>query len=273
MISVILPTYNREKTIERAIKSVLNQSYKDIELIVVDDYSIDNTEMVVKKFKDKRLKYYKLKKNSGACFARNYGIEKSKGDYVAFQDSDDEWKIDKLKTQLENLRKNDSDLDFCMYEKFDGNQHGIFPSDDIKKRFNKKGIEKALRYGNFISTQLVLIKKEFLKENKFDINLPRLQDYDLFLRLSSICKISFCDEVLVSLYVQDDSISKSTDKLITAVGIMSNKDYKYKKILMSKLYELIAKSTKDVNIKKEYYNKSLKEKFDIFTFIKYMLNY
>lgn len=84
MVTVIIPSYNREKTIKRAVDSVLNQTYKDIEVIVVDDCSTDNTLDVVKSIKDSRLKVFKLNENSGACVARNFGIEKAK--YVAITD-------------------------------------------------------------------------------------------------------------------------------------------------------------------------------------------
>jgi len=96
MISVIMPTYNRARTLKRAIDSVLAQTYSDIELIVVDDCSTDNTKDIVDKYSDERLRYVRLKKNSGACVARNVGIEKAKGEYIAFQDSDDYWEKEKI---------------------------------------------------------------------------------------------------------------------------------------------------------------------------------
>ena len=96
MVSVIIPSYNREKTIKRAVESGLNQTYKDIEVIVVDDCSSDKTIEILTSIKDKRFSYYKLDKNSGACVARNLGIEKVKGDYIFLHDSDDEWLPDKL---------------------------------------------------------------------------------------------------------------------------------------------------------------------------------
>ena len=84
MVSVIIPTYNRGSLIGRAIVSVLNQTYKDIEVLVIDDASTDYTETVVDSIKDERLHYYKLEKNGGACRARNVGISKAQGEYIAF---------------------------------------------------------------------------------------------------------------------------------------------------------------------------------------------
>lgn len=92
MISVIIPTYNRGHLIERAINSVLRQTYKKIEIIVVDDCSTDGTEEVMRQYtNNNKIKYVKLDKNSGACKARNTGIKVASGNVIAFLDSDDEW--------------------------------------------------------------------------------------------------------------------------------------------------------------------------------------
>ena len=99
-ITVIIPTYNRANIISKSIESVLNQTYNNIELIIVDDGSTDNTEEVIASIKDDRIKYYKLKKNSGTAIARNYGIEKSTCKYIAFQDSDDIFRNNKLELQI-----------------------------------------------------------------------------------------------------------------------------------------------------------------------------
>jgi len=105
-VSVIIPTYNRAHTIGRAIKSVLNQTYQDFEIIVVDDGSTDNTEEVVKSFRDKRIRYIQHKKNKGAAAARNTGIKSAKGKYIAFQDSDDDDNgYRKNSRALQNIKK------------------------------------------------------------------------------------------------------------------------------------------------------------------------
>lgn len=132
-ISVIIPTYNREKLIERSIKSVLNQTYKNIEVIVVDDCSNDNTKSIVNSIKDDRLIYIKLSKNKGACYARNKGIEAASGKYIAFNDSDDVFYKNKLEKQLKNLLNNNSDLDFCKMKVF-RDMNYIFPSIEQEKK-------------------------------------------------------------------------------------------------------------------------------------------
>lgn len=268
LVSVIIPTYNREKTIKRAINSVLNQTYKNIELIIVDDGSSDNTEKLVKEIKDKKVKYYKLKENKGACFARNYGIKMSKGNLIAFQDSDDEWLEDKLENQINNMIKNNSDIDFCSY--MIGNK--TYPNLNKKYRIKKYGYLKALAFGNYMGTPLLLIKKECLDYYSFDDNLPRFQDWDLVLNLAKKYKISFTEKVLAKVYVQNDSITKSTEKIIRSIEIMKNKNYENRNILISTLYSILARSSSKKE-KRKNYKISLKKYFRIKTLIKLIINY
>ena len=90
-VSVIIPTYNRATTIIKSINSVLNQTYSNFEIVVVDDNSDDNTKDIIKQIQDDRIIYIKNKKNLGAASARNIGIKNATGELIAFQDSDDEW--------------------------------------------------------------------------------------------------------------------------------------------------------------------------------------
>ena len=105
LVSIITPTYNCGKFINETIKSVLNQTYKNWEMIIVDDCSTDDTEKVVLKFDDAGIKYYKLKTNSGAAVARTTAMQLAKGSYMAFLDSDDIWTEDKLEKQLNFMKK------------------------------------------------------------------------------------------------------------------------------------------------------------------------
>lgn len=227
-VSIIIPTYNRGRLIKRSIDSVLSQSYKNIEVIVVDDGSNDNTEEVVKGINDKRLKYIKLEGNHGACYARNVGIRKSSGDFIAFQDSDDVFDKYKMEKQLNNLIKCKSDLDFSsIIVHFDSNSKAstVIPNGELKNNIKSSNILELLCKGNFISTQAILARKEIFDDIIFDESLPRFQDYDLVLRIAFKYKISFTDEVLVDLYRQDDSISNNTEKLKKAYSIMIKKNY------------------------------------------------
>jgi glycosyltransferase involved in cell wall biosynthesis len=108
LVSCIIPTYNRAHIVGRAIQSVLNQTYKNIEVIVVDDGSQDNTQEVVLSIKDERVRYIRLHRNFGAAFARNIGIANARGEFVAFLDSDDCFLPEKIEKQVELMLKDES---------------------------------------------------------------------------------------------------------------------------------------------------------------------
>ena len=225
-ISVIIPTYNRGKYITESLMSVLKQTYHNLEIIVIDDGSTDNTEFLISQFKDDRIKYIKLRENKGACFARNLGIKMANGDYITFQDSDDIYHLNKIEKQYRNIIKKNSDFDFCeICFHFNSTFKVIFPRKYQLKKIMRKQILEELCNGNFISTQSILIKRALIKNNLFDINFPRLQDYDLVLRIIPNCKVSFSKEVLVDLYRKEDSIGHSIEKLNQSFYLLSLKKY------------------------------------------------
>lgn len=204
MVSVIIPTYNREKTIYNSIKSVLSQTYSDLELIVVDDCSSDDTEVIVKSIKDDRIRYIKHTTNRGACAARNTGLDYAKGSLIAFQDSDDIWIKDKLLLQINCLEKNKADIVFCAMNKhlYQSNSNFTFPV--MENGF--KSFEEILM-GYFISTQTILGRKEVFQKHKFDVTMPRFQDYDIMIRISKEFSVYFIKDVLVDVFLQKDSIT------------------------------------------------------------------
>lgn len=231
-VSIIMPTYNRANTISRAIKSIINQTYDDLELIIVDDGSVDNTKEVISEFDDKRIKYI-YQKNSGACSARNAGIKISKGKYIAFLDSDDEWNINKLEKQIKFIEEKNAKVVFCnyFYEKAGKIQVAI---NKLKKDYL---INLDLLDKNYITTGALFIEKELIiKKGMFDEDMPRYQDWELVLRLSNDNKIYFQNECLLTLHYQKESISSSTSlsKKIIALEKIYSKN--------SKLYELDKKS-------------------------------
>ena len=245
-ISVIIPTYNRGKIIGNSIKSVLNQTLKNLEVIVVDDGSKDNTKEIVDKFKDERIRYIKLQNNTGAANARNIGIKNSIGQFIAFQDSDDLFYPDKLESQLKNIIKKNSNLDFCKIKVIFNSSFSYFvPSLNQEKNIlNGDILNELVAKGNFISNQAILIKKNFLSKYLFDPNMPRLQDYDLVLRMIHRAKISYTKDVLVELHIQKDSITQSNKKLRQAIYILLKKNYNFnpnQKILFSKYLNRLLK--------------------------------
>lgn len=214
MISVIIPSYNRGYIIKRSLESILNQTYKNIEVLVIDDNSNDNTYEVVNSIKDSRIRYIKLNENNGACYARNYGVRLAKGEYIAFQDSDDIWYENKLEKQLEYLDKNKLDIVSCkMYIHQDKKNNIVFPrSININK--------KSIYFENFISTQLLLGKKECFIKDPFNTQLPRFQDWELAIRLVDKYNIGILNEILCEAYIQENSISRNPQKAIEALEII-----------------------------------------------------
>ena len=112
-ISIIIPTYNRESLVIKSIKSVLNQTYRNFEIIIIDDCSSDNTNNKIKKIKDYRVRYMKLRKHKGANYCRNLGIKRASGEYISFLDSDDVYYFNKLEKQIQNMKINKSNFDIC----------------------------------------------------------------------------------------------------------------------------------------------------------------
>lgn len=116
-VSIILPTYNRADKLGDAIGSVLAQNYETFELLVIDDGSTDQTETLINSYEDKRVRYYRMEKNSGQSKARNVGMQMAKYDYLAFEDSDDMWRQGKLEAQMDTMLHADPDIGM-VYHKF-----------------------------------------------------------------------------------------------------------------------------------------------------------
>ena len=127
LVSIVTPIFNNEKVIEETIQSVLNQTYTNWELILVNDASSDNSSNLVKKFveQDKRIKYYEFSDNKGAAEARNHGSKMAKGDYIAFLDADDLWHKTKLEIQIKVLNEKNIDVCFGSYEMIDSKSNSL----------------------------------------------------------------------------------------------------------------------------------------------------
>jgi len=232
-ISVIIPTYNRANLLPRAIESVLRQTFKNFELIIVDDGSTDNTTEVVKEFlkKDKRIKYIKLNKNSGVpAHPRNIGIQNAVGEYIAFLDSDDEWLPEKLEKQMQLFTNSSNNLGFV-------GCNGIV----IDEKNNKTTEYKILKYedifkelliNNFISTSSILVKKKvFNKIGFFDENLKIGEDRDMWIRIAQQYKFDFISQPLFKYYIHGYNITQ------TAAFKDREKDAEYFLEKYNKFYE------------------------------------
>lgn len=119
LVSVIMPSWNTSNFIAESIQSVIDQTYENWELIIVDDCSTDNTDEVVARFTDKRIRYFKNEKNSGAALSRNRGLREARGEWIAFLDSDDLWSPKKLEHQSSFMNEHGYTLSYTEYEKID----------------------------------------------------------------------------------------------------------------------------------------------------------
>lgn len=215
-ISVVLPTYNRCKTINRAVSSVLNQTYSEIELIIVDDASTDATENVISNIHDSRIRYIKLDKNVGPSRARNIGVDEAKSNYIAFMDSDDEWYSTKLERQMNYYLKNQQyGLVYCPYFYENGRKIIQIPSKLIPKENLEGNIYYSLLDSNKIGTPTILIKKDiFLEFGGFDENLNCLEDWDFALKVAGKYKIGFVDDILMKAYLTSNGVNSNTKNAI-----------------------------------------------------------
>ena len=213
MISVVLPAYNRRNTVRKAVESVLNQTERDIECIVVDDASTDDTAGVLTEISDSRLRIIRLTENSGACHARNVGVQAAKGEYIAFQDSDDCFHPDKLERQLALLKETGADVVFCGMNRICGQQMEAFPAYVPDKCITRIDLLEA----NLASTQCIFGKAEAFRNTPFDEDMPRLQDWALMLELAKKYIVRGEATPLVDVYVQPDSLSNQPKKLFPAL--------------------------------------------------------
>ena len=215
--SVIIPTYDRADILGDSIRSVLNQTYEDLELIVVDDASTDETDEVVRGFNDDRIKYLRHTENKGAPAARNTGIAESEGDFVAFQDSDDVWSRTKLEKQLRVFRQTSNDVGVVytgMVRIIDGERRYI-PYPSVEQ--TEGHVCRSLSRQNFVPTQVATVRRECFDEvGYFDENVWPISDWELWIRISKRFQFKLVDEPLVTGEVRSDSISKNAREKVKA---------------------------------------------------------
>lgn len=206
LVSVIMPSWNTGKYISESIDSVLNQTYKKLELIIIDDCSEDDTDDVVAGYMDERIKYYKNEKNMGAAISRNYAISKAQGEWIAFLDSDDLWDSEKLEKQINFMNKRSCFFSYHNFEKINEQSNSLNvvvtgPKVVTRKKMYNYGYPGCLTF-MYSAKKFGLIQIKDIKKNN---------DYAILLKL---CKKEDCyllDENLAKYRVRKKSISH--DKL------------------------------------------------------------
>ncbi len=197
LVSIIIPTYNNANTICRAVDSCINQTYKNIEIIVIDDGSTDNTKEILSKYKtDERFKYI-YQENQERSVARNHGLDIAKGEYIQFLDSDDEIYLDKIEKQVEFLKKNiEYFMVYCGVEYIDKNGKCI---STLEKGYNDIILTQLLK-GNFIAIHAPLIRKNDIR---FNVNSNRLEDWEYWILSIKTKKVGYIDKILCVVNVEE----------------------------------------------------------------------
>lgn len=256
LVSVIMPTYNHAQYIGEAISSVLFQTYKNLELIIVDNYSIDDTAIVIATFQDNRIKYFRFHNNGVIASSRNYGVKQASGDIIAFIDSDDVWVDYKLEIQIEHLQNKDicavasdfipiGDIIYCR-------KHLFFK----KKEYFRDYFYKDIVYANPVMTSsLIMEKRIFIEDGGFDESTDYrfIEDWEFWLRVSINGKIRVLANQLIKYRVHKvknrDVRDVNTRKVKIldkqfSLGYLNSKLLKYAK---GNCYISIGKAFLDIN--------------------------
>ncbi len=179
LISVVIPTYNRRDKLPACIASVLAQTYRNIEVIVVDDASTDGTERLFDCGTDPRVHYVRYGDNRGACYARNLGAQQARGSILAFQDSDDLWHPDKLQKQYDLLTATGADLCYCGMNRIAANGSSFYYP--VHAPHPGRALEDFLAE-NRAGTQTMLMHRAVWEAVRFDETIRRYQDWDFAIR-------------------------------------------------------------------------------------------
>lgn len=226
LISVVIPAFNRGKVISYCLNSILAQTYENIEVIVVDDCSTDSTVAIVNNHPDSRVRCIVLEKNAGAQAARNRGIKEAKGEWIAFQDSDDEWLPDKLERQISVLMGLDYDPWVVVHS-------NAFLYDTVRKKKKIRLlpiVEGDNQYSTLLKSpaplyQAMLVSKIALERINFlDENVPSFQEWDTSIRLAKYCRFIHIKEPLIIYHRGDGSaISSDNSRFIAGMHYIHNK--------------------------------------------------
>lgn len=220
LVSVILPTYNRIKTIQRSIDSVLDQTYKNIELIIVDDNSSDGTFDLISELygDDERIIYIMNDSNMGPSGARNAGVDAAHGEFIAFQDSDDIWHHDKLEKQMAMFENAGDEVAmvYCQFKLHASNdQESVWPPDTLPMDSKSGNIFPYVLIVALCGTPTMLIRKKcFTGIGGFSDKIRALEDYEFSVRLAKKYEILLYNEPLVDAYETENSVGKRNDENI-----------------------------------------------------------
>jgi len=259
LVSVVVPCYNHEYYVEKTIESIINQTYKNIELIVIDDGSKDNSVKVIQELADKYDFTFIHRPNKGLSATLNEGIKLSKGKYFCVCASDDYYALDKIEKQVAFMEEN-NEFGMCYGKVIE------FNNESLKKR-NKTNYKTGMIFDNLFLQDFscpavtVMVKQKVFKDiGFFDENLA-IEDWDMWLRIAYSYKIGFLDEYIAYYRLHDNNFHKQSDK------IYENQKKILSKWINNKLYnEAIMKVNESYFVSLSIYNKIKAIKFLIMNF-------
>ncbi|MFQ3191016.1 MAG: GalNAc5-diNAcBac-PP-undecaprenol beta-1,3-glucosyltransferase [Paraglaciecola sp.] len=254
LISIVIPTFERPAYLERACKTASKQTYKNIEIIVVDDNSSESYKDALKAVQHLNIKYIKRDKNGGGSAARNNGINAAVGDYIAFLDDDDIWEETKLEKQMAVITKT-----------IKASQCGYKLKSNGKIRIENKNLISLddLRQNNKLaSTTGLLCETTILRELMFDDTLHRSQDWDLYLRIAHVTPFAYVQE---ALYIYDDGDHARMSNKFTELSI---EQYRLKLDMLKKHQDVLHSNSYNKHVADLILPslKNRKDKFDIVKF-------
>ena len=203
-VSIIMNCRNGEKYLSQSLSSIINQSYRNWELIFWNNSSTDKSKKIFKDYNEKRFRYFENKKVKKLYDVRNLAIKKAKGNYISFLDTDDLWIRDKLKTQIKFIKKKKSNFIFSNYYVLNGKKKEIF----YKKDLPSGNITNQLLKHNCIGILTVLMKKSLFSKYKFNSKYNIIGDYDYFIRLSLLTQMFSLKKPLAYYRIHSSNFSK-----------------------------------------------------------------
>ena len=216
-VSVIIPTHNRATLVARAVRSALAQTYSDLEVLVVDDASTDDTREMLLRIGDARVRYLRHDTNRGVSAARNTALAHLSGELVAFLDDDDEWLPEKLRLQMELVDKVDGRVGLISCGHYDVDHATAQIRKVILPDHRGWVLERLLRQGHYSHTSTVVARAEcFARVGLFDRVYRYGEDYDMWLRIARDYQADFVREPLVRRYAQPTGLSQNLDAIVAA---------------------------------------------------------
>jgi glycosyltransferase involved in cell wall biosynthesis len=259
-LSVVLPVYNQEKYLKNAIKSILNQSYGGFELLILNDGSIDKSQSIIDSFADKRIRLFKNKKNQGLAKGLNFLISKARGSYIARMDGDDVSNKNRLKKQIDYLKRHQQTALLGTWARIINKNNRIIGKIEYPTKADK--IRKKILCDNLFVHPSVIFKKDtFNKLGRYNEKLKYSQDYDLFLRFAVQhgC-VNLPDYLIDFRWDPDFNKQREQHRAALQTRIRAVKEYGYSPLELLKLVLPAVKYIIPTKIKRFYWKVSLNEK-------------